>query len=127
MKKDYVIYIGDAFTIELYKDEKGKSVSLEYFEKLTLEQKKKAFRLFKLMGDMGEIFNIEQFRHEGDQIYAFKPHPDRFLCFFYQENKIIVTNAFQKKSQKLPMAEKERALRYRESYKIRVKRGTYYE
>lgn len=79
------------------------------------------------MGDIGRIHNIQKFRHEGDKIYAFKPLPDRFLCFFFAGAKIIITNAFEKKQDKLPPREKERALKYKEDYTDRVKGGTYYE
>lgn len=112
-----IAYKGPEFTIEWYFDEKGYSNSKEYYSELDLQQQKKVAHLFRLMGDQGEILNIEKFRHEGDQIYAFKSVPDRFLCFFYQEGKIIVTNAFEKKCQKLPPNEKERALKYRDDYK----------
>lgn len=49
------------------------------------------------MGEQGKIFDETKFRNEGDKIYAFKPQPDRYLCFFFQGKKIIVTNAFIKK------------------------------
>ena len=127
MDKKFIVYEGREFTIEWYYDERGKSPALEYFVELPLERKKKALFLFKTIGDLGEILNIEKFRNEGDQIYAFKPMPDRFLYFFIKDSKIIITNAFHKKSQKLPISEKERALKYRESYIERVKKGKYYE
>lgn len=41
--------------------------------------------------------------------------------------KMIVTNAFRKKQDKLPSGEKERALNCMKSYRERVKEGTYYE
>jgi phage-related protein len=79
------------------------------------------------MADLGKIFNREKFIHEEDQVYAFKPSPDRFLCFFFTGSKIIITNAYEKKTQKMPVREKERALKYREDYIKRVKGGNYYE
>ena len=79
------------------------------------------------MGDQGKIFDETKFRNEGDQIFAFKPQPDRYLCFFFKGKKIIVTNAFIKKVQKLPLNEKERALKAYQSYEKRVKEGVYYE
>jgi len=60
-------------------------------------------------------------------VYAFKPQPDRYLCFFFKGKKIIITNAFIKKTDKLPLREKERALAVIEDYEKRVKNGTYYE
>jgi uncharacterized protein YnzC (UPF0291/DUF896 family) len=48
------------------------------------------------------------------------------LCFFYDGKKIIVTNAFRKKQQKLPPIEKDKAVKYREDYINRDKGGQYY-
>ena len=79
------------------------------------------------MGDFGKISDKTKFNYEGDQIYAFKPQPERFLCFFMQEGKIIITNGFRKKQQKLPQGEKERALACKENYQKRIKEGTYYD
>ena len=53
--------------------------------------------------------------------------PYRFLCFFFEGQKIIVTNGFHKKTDKLPQNEKERALKLKKDYEDRVKRGNYYE
>ena len=87
---------------------------------------KKVFYLFKRMGDIGKINDINKFRNEGDQIYAFKPQPDRFLSFFVKDN-VIITNAFRKKSEKLPINEKLKALRSKEDYFKRSNEGKYYE
>ncbi len=83
--------------------------------------------LLKRMGDFGRIFDKTKFRNEGDRIFAFKPQPDRFLCFFATGRKIIITNAFVKKSNKLPSAEKGRALRAKADFEARVRKGNYYE
>jgi hypothetical protein len=80
-----------------------------------------------MMGDTGNIRDESKFRNEGDKVYAFKPQPHRFLSFFAEGKKIIVTNAFWKKQDKLPKGEKKRALRCMEFYKTRVKEGKYYE
>ena len=79
-----------------------------------------------MIGDTGKIRDERKFRNEGDKVYAFKPQPHRFLSFFVEDKKIIVTNAFWKKQDKLPKGEKERALRCMESYNKRVKEGKYY-
>lgn len=123
----YIIYKGQKFTIEWYFDSNGKSQSRDYFMDLASARKDKALYLFKLMGDIGKILNIEKFRNEGDQIFEFKPAPDRFLCCFVIGSKIIVTNAFEKKQQKLPLREKQKALKYRTDYLNRIAEGTYYE
>jgi hypothetical protein len=79
------------------------------------------------MGDIGKINDITKFRNEGDHIYAFKPQPDRFLSFFVKDKVIIITNAFRKTSDKLPINEKLKALRCKEDYFKRISKGKYYE
>ncbi len=56
-----------------------------------------------------------------------KPSPDRFLCFFYDGAKIIITNAYVKKIAKMPIKEKKKALKSKADYMKRYKGGTYYE
>ena len=126
-KYEYLVYAGGSFAIEWYFNEKGHSDALHYYESLRDSDRIQILKLFKRMGDGGEIKDKTKFMYEGDKIYAFKPHPDRFLCFFYDGRKIIVTNAFRKKQQKIPKNEKERALKTRNDYTMRVKSGEYYD
>jgi len=125
--KEYIAFQGSEFTIEWYFDSKGHSQALEYFCELPMSRKRKLLNLLRLMGDHGKIFDEIKFRHEGDGIYAFKPRPDRYLCFFFKGKKIVITNAFMKKSQKLPETEKQRACKAQENYELRCKEGIYYE
>ena len=123
----YVAYEGLSYVIEWYYNEKEESQALEYFSELGVLQQDKTLYLFKRMGDFGKISNKKQFRYEGDGIFAFKPQPDRFLCFFMKGRKIIITNAFLKKTDTLPYREKKKALKFREDYLSRYKEGKYYE
>jgi len=127
MTKKLVAYKGSKFTIEWYFSNRGKSDALKYFEKLSPSRKKKFFYLLDALSNLGKIFNKEKFRHEGDQIYAIKASPDRFLCFFFEGSKIIITNAYEKKSAKMPKREKEKALNAKKDYKKRYSEGIYYE
>ena len=124
---EVVVYKGSAFTIEWYFDERGNSAAREYYEALSTERRVKLLKLVRLMGEIGRIFDTTKFRNEGDQVFAFKPQPDRYLCFFVTGKKIIITNAFEKKSQKLSQGEKDRALKAKSDFEARNKRGTYYE
>ena len=125
--REYILFQGDQYTIEWYYGSSGKSQALTYFNRLDRRQKIKLIKLVEIMGTIGVIRNKQQFNYEGNGIYAFKPQPNRFLCFFYFGKKIIVTNAFQKKTQKLPKGERERALRAKADYEQRVERRCYYE
>lgn len=127
MDEKFIAYKGKKFTIEWYYNSKKESVALEYFEDLTLDRKKKLSQLLYVMGEMGQIRNKEKFTNEDDKIYAFKPQPDRYLCFFHTGGKIIITNAYEKKSQKMPPGVKEKALKLQADYIKRVKEGTYYD
>ena len=62
MAKKLSLY-GREFTIEWYYDERGQSGARDYFDNLVIERRKKAFYLFRTMGDLGEILNIEKFKN----------------------------------------------------------------
>ena len=126
-KKEFIAYKGPYFTIEWYCNEQGDSDVLNYVNNLSPERQRKILVLLRRMGDIGEIFDKTKFRYEGDKVYAFKPQPDRFLCFFFSGKKIIITNAFEKKTDKLPQNEKQKALTRRADYEQRVSKGIYYE
>jgi len=125
--KEYIAYSGEVFTIEWYFDSTGSSDVLDYFNEQSNIQKRKLLMLFKRMGDFGKISDITKFRNEGEQIFAFKTQPDRYLSFFHSGKKIIVTNAFVKKSDKLPKREKDKSLARKLDYEQRTNGGSYYE
>jgi phage-related protein len=118
-----VIYSGEKFILEWYYDKNGNSVAYEYFLNMTRKQRRRFFALAKKMGDIGKILDITKFRNEGDGIYAFKPQPDRYLSFFTDNKKIIITNGYKKKTEKLPNSEKKLAIKYRKEYFERKTRG----
>jgi hypothetical protein len=126
-KKEYIAYKGQEFQIEWYYTPEGESQALSYYLNLPPDQRRKVMMLFRMIGETGKIRDESKFKYEGDKIYAFKPQPHRFLSFFVEGKKIIVTNSFWKKQTKLPKGEKERALKCMESYKTRVKEDIYYE
>lgn len=125
--KEYIAFKGSCFTIEWYFDKNGKSAALQYYKKLSMERRIQILKLIKRLGDIGSIQNVKKFRYEGDKIFAFKPIPDRFLCFFFLDKKVIITNAFVKKADKLDMTEKDKALKAKNDYFKRVTEWEYYE
>ena len=124
---EIVAYTGEKFTVEWYFDSESECDVLKYFNEMTLLDQVKSLALFKRFSDFGEIRDKTKFNFEGDGIYAFKPKPHRFLCFFVKGKKLIITNGFIKKSDKLPKNEKEKALKRREDYETRCKKNQYYE
>jgi hypothetical protein len=124
---EYTAYKGTHFEIEWFFDENDKSEVLEYFKELSLPLQVKTMALFERMAVFGEIRVHTKFNSEGDGLYAFKPIPHRFICFFVKGRKIMITNAFHKKTEKLPKNEKDRALRRKTNYEARAKKGIYYK
>ena len=94
----------------------GYGQAFDYFESTSQTQKRKFFVLIKRISEFGKIMDKTKFRNEGDEIYAFKPKPDRYLCFFIKGKKIIITNAFCKRTDKLPKNEKEKSMKAKEVY-----------
>ena len=126
MKEKFIAYCGKKFRLEWYFDNREKSEALEYYEQLTIDRQKKVAHLFTLLGDSGQIFNKEKFLSEGDQIYVFKTTDDRFFCFFFEGARVIITNAYEKKTKKMPPREKRRALKIKADYIKRCNDGDYY-
>lgn len=126
MKREFVVSKGNKLTLEWYFNSNGKSSAFEYFQELPPKNKDKAVHLFSTLANLGQIFNKEKFRYEGDQIFALKMSPDRFLCFFYEGSKVIITNGYEKKSQKMPQRERDKALKAKADYIKRQKEGSYY-
>jgi len=122
-EKSCVIYSGPKFSIEWYYTKDGKSAAFDFFAESTEGLQDKFLVLVKRMGEFGKISDTAKFRNEGDGIYAFKPQPDRYLSFFTDNKKIIVTNGFVKKTEKLPKNEKKLAIKYRKDYFARKKGG----
>lgn len=114
-------------TIEWFYSQKDESQALDFFNNLSSQEQQKFFYLVKRLGDFGFISDKTKFRNEGDGIYAFKPQPNRFLAFFIEGGKVIITNAFTKKGQKLRKQDKDTAVLARTEYKRRVQEGCYYE
>lgn len=82
---------------------------------------KKEFIAYK-----GSEYTIEWFFNDKEkseaQAYFESLSTDRKKKCFY-----LVTNAYEKKSAKMPPKEKDRALKAKENYITRVKKGTYYD
>ncbi len=115
-KQDCIVYKGQCFSVEWFYDSTGYSQAYDYYESTSLAQKRKFFILVKRIAEFGKIMDKTKFRNEGDDIYAFKPKPDRYLCFFIKGKKIVITNAFCKRTDKLPKNEKEKSIKIKELY-----------
>ncbi len=128
-KEEYIFYLGDKFQVEFYFTETGKMPAKEYLEEAALEIKVKLAVLVKYIAEQGKIFDITKFRvvDSKEKIYEFKPLQYRFFNFFYEGRKIIITNGYIKKSQKVSKKDLEKSRDIKKDYTYRVKGGSYYE
>lgn len=127
-KEEYIFYQGERFQIEFYFTETGKIPAKEYLEDTSLDVKVKLAALVKYIGEHGKIFDITKFRlvDSKEKIFEFKPLQYRFFNFFYEGGRIIITNGYMKKSQKVDRKELQKARNIKKDYEHRVKEGIYY-
>lgn len=128
-QEEYVFYQGEKFQVEFYFNEKGELPAKEYFDAADRQAKIKLLALVKYMAEVGRLFDETKFRvvDKQEKIYEFKSMDERFFNFFYEGRKIIITNAYRKKGQKVDKRELDRAIALKKDYDLRVKGGVYYE
>ena len=102
---------------------KGKLPAKEYLEKITPQKTKtkiavKLAAFVKLIAEEGTLYDEQKFRivDRNEKIYEFKPTGHRFFTFFYTGKKIIITNAYAKKSQKLDQKALNKAVKLKKDY-----------
>ena len=128
-KEDYIFYQGEKFQVEFYFTETGKIPAKEYLDSASMEVQVKLATLVKYIAENGKLFDIGKYRQvdANEKIYEFKPKGHRFFSFFYEGGKIIITNAYIKKSQKVRKKDLEKAITMKKEYFVRVEGGIYYE
>ncbi len=127
-EEDYVFYQGEKFQVEFYFTEKGELPAKDYFDSLDRQAQIKLLVLVKYLAEQGRLFDETKFRivDKKEKIYEFKPMSERFFNFFYEGQKIILTNAYRKKGQKVDRQALVKAINLKSDYELRVKGGGYY-
>jgi hypothetical protein len=88
----------------------GASPAKEFVELQEIKDQRKLAVLFQRMADVGELRNREKFKKVEGDIWEFKSHQLRILCFRDGPNWIL-TNGFLKKKDQIPPSELDRAQR----------------
>ena len=88
--------------------EDGSSPAKEFVNGLADGDKAKLAHLFEKLAETGKIFNTQKFRHEQGKIYSFKAGQVRIACFRIAR-RWILTHGFNKKQDRWPRSELERA------------------
>ncbi|MGQ0568837.1 MAG: type II toxin-antitoxin system RelE/ParE family toxin [Armatimonadota bacterium] len=101
-----------AFDIVFYRTKNGKCQACDYARAMDINHQAKAKRWFQELAKLGEELPPEYGEHLRDGVWELRiniqHHQHRFLYSFWKDI-IVVTNAFLKKSQKVPPAEIERS------------------
>lgn len=133
-EKEFLVYVGEHFEVEFYYDDKGEIKIWNDFATLSDKDKASFFTRVEKLANSAPgtihpktIFNLEDTEKK---IWAIKFGNNRFCTFFYEGGKIIITNAYVKKTQKNGKKEEaqiKKAGGFKDDYENRVKSKNYYK
>lgn len=108
------------FTIEFYERENGEIPVEKFLLGLDNKMRAKLLGIMNILQEKGNQLREPYSKHLEDGIFEIRGKVgtdiSRALYFFYYDGKIIITNGFIKKTQKMPKAEIEKAKKYRNDY-----------
>ena len=127
-ENDYIFYQGEKFQVEFYFTAHGELPAKKYFDSSERLIQIKLLALVKYIAEEGRLFDETKFRlvNKNEKIYEFKPMAERFFNFFTEGKRIIITNAYRKKGQKVDPRELAKAIKLKKDYEYRVKKAVYY-
>ena len=110
----------DKFTVQFYVKENGECPVEEFLMNLNKKMRAKLVGMIQILQEKGNLLREPYSKHLEDGIFEIRGKVggdiSRVLYFFYHDGKIIMTNGFIKKTQKIPKAELEKAKKYRKEY-----------
>ena len=116
--ENFLIFSGERYSVFFHAETNESSKVYDYYKHCDDLTRASLLYLVKRISDTGHIYDETKFRIEDKQhkIYCFKPKKERFFCFFFVGQKIIVTSGYTKKKQKLDRNELSKAVQIREEY-----------
>ena len=113
------------FTCVYYVTGSGKSPVEEFIKSLKRYTRKKFFVCVSLLEEYGKRLPGPHAKYIGNGIYELRVRGQegqiRVLYFFFQQEKIVFTNGFIKKTKKVPKKEKDLAKLRKQAYLERTK------
>ena len=93
-----------------FRTESGKAPVKEFVDLLDNRTQRKFFYMLALLEDFGHKLPLPHAKYIGDEIFELRfsgvEGSIRFFYFFFHQHRVIFTNGFIKKSNKLPHNEK---------------------
>ena len=111
--------------IKFYRKADNKSPVEDFLNSLSDDLLTKITAVFKLVENL-DIVPVKFFKKlSGTKLFEvrveWQSNIYRFPCFFHKNNLVILTHGFQKKKQKTPAKELEKASKYRDDFLRRNK------
>lgn len=116
--ENFLVYPGERYSVFFHAETNESSKVYDYYKECDDVTRASLLCLVKRIADIGHIYDETKFRIEDRQhkIYCFKPKKERFFCFFFTGQKIIITSGYTKQRQKLDRKELRKAVQIREEY-----------
>lgn len=112
-------------TCYYYLTESNKSPVKEFIDSLDFKSQRKFFFVKDLLEEFGHRLPTPHAKYIGNEIFELRFRGQeghiRVLYFFFHQDKAIFTNAFVKKSKRIPREQKDLAIERRKSYLERQK------
>ena len=109
--------------VEFYEKENGEIPVNDFLLSLNEKMRAKAAKEIRILSEYGNRLREPYSKHIQEGIFElrikFASDISRIFYFFFDGNKIILTNGFIKKTQKTPKEEIEKAIKYKEDYQRR--------
>jgi phage-related protein len=99
----------EKFKLIAYEKENGEVPVEDFLDSLNPKMRAKVYGLLSILQEKGNMLREPYSKHLDDGIFElrckFGSDITRVLYFFYYEGKIVLTNGFVKKTQKIPREE----------------------
>lgn len=109
--------------VEFYEKENGEIPVNDFLLSLNEKMRAKAAKEIRILSEYGNRLREPYSKHIQEGIFElrikFASDISRIFYFFFDGDKIILTNGFIKKTQKTPKEEIEKAIKYKEDYQRR--------
>jgi phage-related protein len=103
-----------------FRTETGRAPVREFIDSLDNKTQRKFFYVLALLEEFGHKLSLPHAKYIGDEVFELRfsgiEGSIRVLYFFFHQDKIIFTNGFIKKSNKLPQKEKLIAIERRREF-----------
>ena len=117
------------FDVEFYQRANGDQPAKFFLLGLDAKMRAKAASIITILADNGYELREPYSKYLSNGIFELRikvgTNATRILYFFYENNHIVLTNGFVKKTRKTPIREINRAKEYREDYYRRKERNKY--